>query len=107
MISHILIRWARGDSRQPSAVEPRTDFSAAEFRPLTKRSKDNNQSRHGFKDVRPGRLRNRWAGGGPAPRPSAEQKAELAAIVDAGRHRALAARRSSTRHQGPLPARLL
>jgi len=101
----------------PSAVKLRTDFSAAELRRLAKRSKDNNQSRrllslaavldgmnrtdaariggmdrqtlrdwvHWF-EAGPDGLRDHWAGG-PDPRLSAEHKAELAAIVEAGPNR--------------------
>jgi transposase len=98
----------------PSAVKLRTDFSAAELRRLAKHSKDNNTESpivlagggagrhepdrrradrqtlrdwvHWFNEAGPDRLRDHWAGG-PDPRLSAEHKAELAAIVEAGPNR--------------------
>jgi transposase len=95
----------------PSAVPLRTDFLASELRRLAKRSKDNNQSRrllslaavlegmnrtdaariggmdrqtlHRFNEAGPEGLLDNWASG-PAPRLSPDQKAKLAAIVEAG-----------------------
>jgi transposase len=96
----------------PSAVPLRTDFSASELRRQAKRSKDNNQSRRLLSlapvldgmnrtdaariggmdrqtlrdwvhEAGPDGLLDNWASG-PAPRLSPDQKAELAAIVEAG-----------------------
>jgi transposase len=101
----------------PSAVSLRSDYSAAELRRLAKRSTDNNQSRrllslaagmnrsdaariggmdrqtlrdwvHHFNETGPDGLLDRH-GGGVEPRLSEAQKAELAAIVEAGPDRAL------------------
>lgn len=64
----------------------------------------------GIDDSQAGRVASSW-GGRTDPRLSAEHKAELAAIVEAGPNRGkstvVAARRSSTRHQEPLRGRLL
>ena len=98
-----------------SAIEMRTDYSAAELRRLAKRSKDSKQSRrllslaavldgmsredaarlggmdrqtlrdwvHRFNQAGPDGLKDAW-NGGPQPRLSASQKAELAGFVETG-----------------------
>jgi len=98
-----------------SAVEMRTDYSAAELRRLAKETKNVNQSRrllslaavldgmnradaarvggmdrqtlrdwvHRFNEAGPEGLKEAWYGG-PEPRLSPDQKAELAVIVEAG-----------------------
>jgi transposase len=98
-----------------SAIEMRTDYSAAELRRLAKVSKDSKQSRrllslaavidvmgreeaarvggmdrqtlrdwvHRFNEAGPDGLKDAW-NGGPQPRLSPAQKAELAGIVETG-----------------------
>lgn len=98
-----------------SAIEMRTDYSAAELRLLAKSSRDSKQSRrllslaavlegmsredaaraggmdrqtlrdwvHRFNELGPDGLKDAWKGG-PQPRLSPAQKAELAGIVETG-----------------------
>lgn len=98
-----------------SAIEMRTDYSAAELRRLAKSSRDSKQSRrllslaavldgmsredaakiggmdrqtlrdwvHRFNELGPDGLKDAW-NGGPQPRLSPAQKAELAVIVETG-----------------------
>ena len=98
-----------------SAIEMRTDYSAAELRLLAKSSRDSKQSRrllslatvldgmsradaarvggmdrqtlrdwvHRFNEAGPDGLKDAW-NGGPQPRLSVAQKAELAGVVEMG-----------------------